>query len=123
MPHLWEIEHPYYCNEGNYYARESVEGKYDSWAGFAESEGDSDFDMNLVFRWDWLKADPTDEHWGNKTDVLMIFWMGQRKGLYRYTTIQVTDADEPAVKEWLTARWHYLQLLWQGISDLEQVAA
>jgi hypothetical protein len=91
MTHLWEINHPYYCNEGNYFASESVESEYDSWAGFFEEEGDSDFDMNLVFRWDWRKADPDEEHWGNKTDVLLIFWMGQRKGLYRYSTIEVTD--------------------------------
>jgi hypothetical protein len=116
IKHLWEIDHPYYCNEGNYYAHESVEGQYDSWANFLEEEGDSDMDYNLLFRWDWWKADPNDENHCNKTDVLMLFWMGQRKGLYRYTTVHVTDADETEVKEWLAKRWAYLVLLWEGVS-------
>jgi hypothetical protein len=123
VTHLWEIDHPYYCNEGNYFARKSVESRFDTWSGLLECEGNTDFDMNLVFRWDWRKADPDDEHWGNKTDVLMIFWMGQRKGLYRYSTITVTDADEPSVREWLAKRWQHLRLLWEGISDAESVTA
>ncbi len=112
--HLWEIDHPYYCNEGNYYAHESVETAYHSWADFVEHEGDSDFDMNLVFRWDWSKADAENEL---DHDILSIFWMGQRKGLYRYSTIEINEADEPAVKEWLTKRWQHLVLLWEGIAS------
>lgn len=119
MTHLWEIDHPYYCNQGNYYApgMDQPTEHYDSWSHFFDDEGDSDFDMNLVFRWDWRKADPNEENWGNEKDVLLIFWMGQRKGLYRWTDIDITDADEPAVKEWLSKRWQYLTLLWRGISD------
>jgi hypothetical protein len=115
--HLWQIKHPYYCNDGNYFARESVEIEYASWADFLESEGDADFDMNLVFRWDWRKADPQEKGWGNSTDELKIYWMGQRKGVYRYSTIHVNDDDETSVTEWLTKRWEHLQLLWSGISD------
>lgn len=117
MPHLWEIEHPYYCNQGNYFAGESCCTEYETWAGFMEEEGDSDFDMHLVFRWDWQKADPEENEWGNPEDQLLIFWMGQRKGLYRYSTITVTDADEPAVIEWLTTRWAHMRLLWAGIAE------
>jgi hypothetical protein len=116
--HLWEIEHPYYCNEGNYYApgNDQPTEAHESWEAFVAEEGDSDMDMNLVFRWDWRKADPDEERWGNETDVLLIFFMGQRKGLYRWVEIQVTDADEPAVKKWLKARWQHLTLLWEGIA-------
>jgi hypothetical protein len=115
-PHLWEINHPYYCNEGNYYATGQPTEKYESWADFFDAEGDSSFNLNLVFRWDWRKADPNGENWGNETDILLIFWMGQRKGLYRWSEVQVTDADEAAVKEWLHKRWLHLQHLWQGIA-------
>lgn len=116
--HLWEIDHPYYCNQGNYFARGSEQPTetYESWAEFLEAEGDSDFDMNLVFRWDWRKADPDEEHWGNETDVLLLFYMGQRKGLYRWLEVQVTDADEDAVKAWLLPRWEHLKLLWEGVA-------
>lgn len=119
MTHLWEVDHPYYCNQGNYYARgnEQPFAKYSSWAAFTDEQGESDFDMNLVFRWDWRKADPDGEKWGNKTDELQIFFMGQRKGLYRWVEIEVSDTDEPAVKAWLSRRWDYLKLLWEGVSD------
>lgn len=116
--HLWEIDHPYYCNEGNYFARgtDQPHAQYDSWAQFFGDEGDSDKDMNLLFRWDWRKADTEENHWGNQKDVLLLFWMGQRKGLYRWTEIAVTDADENAVKVWLAARWKHLALTWEGIA-------
>jgi hypothetical protein len=115
--HLWEIEHPYYCNEGNYFASpDKVSDHYDSWADFIAEYGDADFSMNLLFRWDWRKADPEEERHGNPKDELLIFWMGQRKGLYRWTTIDITDADEPAVREFLAPRWTHLQKLWEGIS-------
>jgi hypothetical protein len=119
MKHLWEVKHPYYCNEGNYYApgMEQPYTEHASWQDFLDDEGDSDLDMNLLFRWDWRKADPDEENWGNKEDVLLLFYMGQRKGLYRWVEVQVTDADEPAVKQWLTNRWNHLQRLWRGISD------
>lgn len=119
MPHLWEIQHPYYCNEGNYYApgRDQPTMTYESWAEFIESEGDSDLDMNLLFRWDWRKADPEGKAWGNECDVLLLFWMGQRKGLYRWTEVHVNDADEEAVKTWLTGRWQYLKLLWEPLAQ------
>jgi hypothetical protein len=116
--HLWEIKHPYYCNQGNFFApgMQQPFERYESWQDFHVSEGNSDFDMNLAFRWDWRKADPDEESWGNETDVLLIFWMGQRKGIYRWSEIEVTDSDENAIREWLTARWNHLRLLWEGIS-------
>lgn len=116
--HLWEVDHPYYCNEGNYFARGSEQPTqhYECWSEFFDAEGDSDFDMNLLFRWDWRKADPEGERWGNEKDQLSIFWMGQRKGLYRWATIDVTDADEPEVRKFLEARWQHLVTLWEGIA-------
>jgi hypothetical protein len=119
MPHLWEVKHPYYCNDGNYFAHEQPVTEYGSWAEFFESEGDSDFDMNLLFRWDWRKADPEGNEWGNEKETLLLFWMGQRKGLYRWTEVHVTEADEPAVRAWLETRWQYLKRLWTPLSETE----
>ena len=115
MKRLWEIKHPYYCNEGNYFSND-CHGSYGSWAEFLAEEGDSDFDMNLLFRWDWREADPEGENWGNKEEVLLLFWIGQRKGLFRYTTVLVSKEDEPSVREWLAKRWTHIQILWEGIS-------
>jgi hypothetical protein len=120
-PHLWEADHPYYCNEGNYYANESVCDEHKNWASFADCYIGSDMDMNLVFRWDWREG----EGWGAaefNNDVnyrnghLLIFWMGQRKGLYRYSKIEVCRADENAVIEFLRPRWEHLKTLWEPLS-------
>ena len=119
--HLWEVKHPYYCNEGNYYANESVETSYKSFSSFLADWGDSDMDYNLLFRWDWSEenaetGDPTfkgDEHYRNGT--LKVFWMGQRKGRYSYSTVEVCRADEPAVIEFLKPRAKHLRSLWSPI--------
>lgn len=57
--HLWEIDHPYYCNEGNYFASNGdlSASHFKSWADFIEENADADFDMNLVFRFDWVEGE------------------------------------------------------------------
>lgn len=121
---LWSSNHSYYCNEGNYYARgnEQPIARYKTWASFIEEEGSSDMDYNLLFRWDWRES----EDWGHGTafngdenyrnGVLLLFWMGQRKGLYRWTEIEVCRADEPMIREWLQPRLDYLTSLWAPLS-------
>lgn len=129
--HLWEIEHPYYCNEGNYYASglDQPVGRYESWQEFHDENGDADFDMNLVFRFDWLKrsricddcegrgCDTCDQEGETKEqfDVLLIFWMGQRKGLYRWSEVAVEEADEEQVRAWLEPRFAHLKQLWEPL--------
>lgn len=121
--HLWEIDHPYYCNEGNYFASNGdiSDNHFKSWADFIEENADADFDMNLIFRFDWVEGEDHelapfsgDENYRN--GILKIFWMGQRKGLYRWSTVQVCRADEAAVIEFLKPRWEHMKLLWEGIS-------
>jgi hypothetical protein len=116
--HLWEVDHPYYCNEGNHFARESVESTYRSWAAFLSEEGDCDMDYNLLFRWDWTEDDDR-PHTGDdyyRNGQLKLFWMGQRKGLYRYSIVEVCRADEPAVIEWLRPRLAHLLSLWEPLA-------
>jgi hypothetical protein len=59
MLHLWEVNHPYYCNEGNYFANDCGD-TYGMWSDFHSEYNNSDFDMNLVFRFDWQEG----EDWG-----------------------------------------------------------
>ena len=122
--HLWDVDHPYYCNEGNYYARESCESYYRSFVDFMAEEGDSDMDMNLLFRWDWSEeshGDDGEEHPDFNGDVnyrngrLKLFWMGQRKGLYRWSIVEVCRADEDAVKAFLLPRLAHLKSLWEPL--------
>lgn len=110
---LWEVDHPYYCNEGNYF-KAGLINEYDTWREFVNEEGDADVDYNLVFRWDWRKFDPadyTDEPFPDH-DMLQICWMTQRKGYYRTTLVKVQEADEPEVRKWLLARYAHMLLLW-----------
>lgn len=123
--HLWEADHAYYCNEGNFFANSHQldAGEYDTFEGFLEEEGDSDMDYNLLFRWDWIEEDPEtgestfngDEH--HRNGQLKLFWMGQRKGLYRWSVIDVCRADEPAVIAFLKPRLAHLMSLWAPLVE------
>lgn len=118
--HLWEVEHPYYCNEGNYYApgNDQPTEAYKTFSAFLAEEGDADMDMNLLFRFDWSEDDDTafngDPYYRN--GKLLLFWMGQRKGLYRWTEIEVCRADEPAVIEFLRPRFAHMLRLWEPLT-------
>jgi hypothetical protein len=124
MKHLWEVKHPYYCNEGLYFGTGHsgpVDDDFRSFAEFLEAHKDSDLDMNLVFRWDWHEGPDYDlpEFNGDvyyRNGELKIFWMMQRKGFHRWSTIQVCRADEPLVIEFLQRRWAHLQRLWEPIA-------
>lgn len=125
--HLWEFDHPYYCSESNFFSSD-CRTLFTSWQGFIREEGDNDFDMNLVFRWDWepkefLEDDSVaglrryadlfsdrDHAW-----ILHVFWMGQRKGLFRVTEIDVCKADEPEVRAWLTLRAEHMRVIWEPL--------
>lgn len=120
---LWEASHRYYCNEGNYFARGDQQPtcRYRSWGEFLSEEGDSDPDYNLLFRWDWREGEDYDLAPYNGDDnyrngLLMLFWMGQRKGLYRWTEVEVCRADEPSVREFLQDRFDFLVSLWAPLT-------
>lgn len=130
MPHLWEVDHPYYCMEGNYFVPgtrwDEVHNSYDSWAEFYAEWGDTDHDMNLVFRWDWKRDDGEylEEGEEPEPDKLQVFWVLQRKAILRSTECVVTEADEPAVREWLTGRAKTIAAIWTPVSaDAEPVAS
>jgi hypothetical protein len=127
---LWTFDHPYYCSESNYFATGSQQPyvQYASWPEFLAEEGDADMDYNLVFRWDWkpiefIEDDSPAGHaaYHAKYDdnyrayTLQVFWMGQRKGLFRCTEVSVCRADEPSVREWLTVRGEYLRRVWEPL--------
>lgn len=126
-PRLWEIEHPYYCETGNFYVsglrRHEVHTSYDSWSSFYEVWGDNDPDYNLVFRWDWRRPDPADYEPDEELapDTLLVFWVLQRRAVLRSTECIVTEDDEPAVRAWLTNRGQHLAAIWQPL-DLTPAA-
>lgn len=129
MKHLWEINHPYYCSESNYFAtglqNRELMIHYKSFAEFLADWKDSDLDLNLMFRFDWSEVsedgEPSykgDDNYRNGT--LHVFWMLQRKGIFQTSTIEVCRNDEPLVIEFLRPRWSRMLRLWEGISDLTE---
>lgn len=103
-----QIEHPYYCDTGNYFAT-GCHHKWASWAEFLAEFGETDRDLNLVWRWDWKRPDPDN---ADEPATLLVFVMLQRKACNISHEIVVTDADEPAVREFLAVCWKTIQALW-----------
>lgn len=119
-PHLWEVDHPYYCNESNYY-KAGLCSHHKTWADFISEFGNSDMDLNLVFRFDWKEGEDNgagayagDDYYRN--GLLQVFFMGQRKGLFFSHEIEVCRADEPAVREFLQPRFEKMLELWQPLA-------
>jgi len=130
--HLWEVDHPYYCSEGNFY-KNGCHTQFGSWEEFAVPGGWKDADMignflyeydddlNFLFRWDWKRADPDDYKYELEADPafelpgdsLLLFYMSQRKGLNMSAEVAVTEADEPAVRAWLTKKAEYMRTMWE----------
>jgi hypothetical protein len=115
VKHLWEYNHPYSCSDTNYYVsgyENPPHGlfEYDSWESFAIEWGNSDPDLNLIFRWDWKKDVD-----GYNEDQLWLFFILQRKGNYCPCKIVIRDEDEPAVRDWLRERIKTIKAVWEPI--------
>jgi len=114
MLHLWEIEHPYYCSSNNYFSNDCCK-KYETWKEFYEEEGGSDFDLNLLFRFDWRTPESGWVEEGG--DILELFYVQQRKGLFRSVIIKINRDEEEDVIKFLTSRFRWLLKLWSPLPD------
>lgn len=129
--HLWEIDHPYYCEQGSYWVGgdryHEVHEEHDSWAGFLEEWAGMDTDLNLLFRWDWKKADPDDYEYEREEDpdfelpgdTLQLFYFMQRKARNMSVFVTVTEDDEAAVRAFLTERAENMRKLWEPLLDTD----
>lgn len=100
------IKHDYYCCEQNYYSREAYTS-YKTFTDFINEMGESDIDMNLVFRWDIKKYD--EGHY-----CMLICIMHQRKGRYWPQEIEkVTEEDVPGIIKYLTPHLDKLKQIWK----------
>jgi len=122
--HLWEINHPFYCEEeGYYYNSTQISGwgkpmNYNSFSAYLSEWSDADLDMNFIFRWDWQdwRTDEFHEKGDEKRSELRLFLMMQRKGCKKVITIKMQDSDEPAVIKHLKPYWKNMEKTWEGIS-------
>jgi len=115
MTHLWEVDHPYYATEGNYFNLD-CHAEFSSWADFIEEAEGEDMDYNLVYRWDWHEAGPDYEL---EHDRLELYYIGQRKALARSVYVTVTKDDEAAVIAWLKPRFELMLSLWEPFMPME----
>lgn len=121
MAHLWEIDHPYYCQEGNYF-KSGQHTLFASWTDFTEEtlfyRGDRD--QNLLIRWDWHK--PGHYEWEGE-ETLLLFFVLQRKAWLCSVEMPVTEVDESAIHAWLTECAQTMRATWEPLLDALQPAA
>lgn len=114
MTTIRNSDHPYYAQEGNFFAND-CHTEFDSWQEFMDEEGDSDMSLNLVYRWDWHV--PEDENDWPGEETLKLYFIGQRKALARSVFVKVNAEDEPAVINWLLPRARHLRGVWYPLLD------
>jgi hypothetical protein len=112
---LYEIKHPYYCSDNNYFSRECT-WEYGCWDDFYEEHHDDDIDMNLIFRWDWDEHEVSDDEQSTE-NILQLSVIRQRKGIFGVYLIAVNKEDEPKIKEFLKPHADYMKQLWRGFDD------
>lgn len=100
--HLWEIEHPYYC-ETSRWCEHQGNPRFGSWADFTDSAFcNGDRDQNLLIRWDWeTHPDYDDQDPAVQVDELRLFFVLQRKPIFAVAKVRVAPDDEPAIRVWL----------------------
>lgn len=116
---LWEVKHPYYMTEGNYYARD-LHTQYECIKDFLDEYGDSEMDYNFVVRWDWHEGEDWNAREFNGDDHdhngrFMVQFVGQRKSLLWTAEAAVCRADEPVVRQWLEPRMNYIKKMWEPL--------
>lgn len=112
---LYEMDHPYYCSEGNYF-NSDCHTEWDSWQSFFREYGDTDPDLNLIFRWDWRDGEyetPKADHKG--MEYLYIYVVGQRKARLESNRIAVRREEEPEIRAWLEKRLETIKAIWQPL--------
>jgi hypothetical protein len=118
MKHLWEFDHPYYCEEGNRF-KTGQHTRFASWPEFADATFffSGDRDQNLLFRWDWnsWRRHPDPMLRSDSPDELLLFFVLQRKALQCSVGIAVTDDDEPSVREFLADCAKTMAATWEPI--------
>ncbi|WP_024294983.1 hypothetical protein [Lacrimispora indolis] len=125
---LQATEHSYYCSESNHYVgNQHGENfgrcEYDTWADFQEEWLDSDgvsidIDYNLCFRFDIEQKHNPDTDEPIAEFELWLFFMLQRKGIYRPVWIKhIDEKDMPGIKGFLEKQWHYIQYQWNELIE------
>jgi hypothetical protein len=119
VKHLWEYDHPYYCAEGNFF-KPGQHQLFASWEEFATTTffATGDRDQNLLIRWDWLswRRHPDPDLRNDVPDILLLFFVLQRKAILCSAGIAVTDDDESRVLEFLRECGKTMSAIWEPVA-------
>lgn len=119
MKHLWEVDHPYMMNMGNYFDADCHE-RAQSLDQFLQQFDEADIDYNWVIRWDWIEGRGCDDDFVRPADrpdtymdgTLLIQFVGQRKSILFTWEIPVCRYDEPRVRAFLAKYAGYMAKMW-----------
>ncbi|TIR87381.1 MAG: hypothetical protein E5X05_01415 [Mesorhizobium sp.] len=119
--HLWEVDHPYYMTEGNYF-KNGCHETHPTWDAFESGWRDADVDYNWFVRWDWLEGEDNGAGEFNgdvyyRNGILKLQLIGQRKAYLGSHEVSVCRADEPRVLAFLSKYWEYMKEMWEPFSD------
>ena len=94
-------KHPYYCASVNYNDNDAAM-KFESWESFIAELGDM------------YKSEDVEEIDLYGECHLEIFFMLQKKGLFRPVTIKsIKEEDMKGIMEWLKPHWEYTNDFWK----------
>lgn len=112
IKNLWEYEHPYYMQEGNYY-ESNFHQCYETWDDFIKDRGNDDIDMNRIHRWDFnINLE------GSK---VFFFYIKQRKAIVHSVEIKIKLYEQDLIKEFLKPHAELNNKLWAGVLNDEKV--
>lgn len=136
---LFNQNHPYYCEEDKYYYKTPNDGwgadlEYNSVKEYLADWGDSDTELNFLFRWDWEYLTPSEyekeycdkleQARGTNKDgdysVIKIFYILQRKGCRKNVFIYGAEkSEESELRSHLERHWKTMRETWSGVSDFK----
>ena len=107
-----ETNHPYYCEDNNYYNNNQI--SYDSWKEFKTTWAleTLDLDYNYLFRFD-IKID----HEERKL-YLHLYFIQQRKGNFQPVIVQIKKEDMPEIDTFLLKCKKHLLEHWIEIKEI-----
>lgn len=119
IPHLWEIDHPYYAADG--YSNEC-----ESFAELRHVVDSIGKDMNHIYRWDWVdyRESIHDDlflpgEFRDKKQKFTVHMVQPRKSRFISFWCPVIHDEEPQVLEWLRGPrvLGALRKLWEPLLD------
>lgn len=106
------VNHPYYCNENNYYSNAAAL-KFETCQDFLAEFASCDIDLNYCFRWDVALKDESNPNSGYKAQVFMML---QRKGIFMPIRIHsIFEEDVDSFVTYLQKHADYHDKLWNPI--------